>query len=550
MDKKVRFSVDSREVQEYQDKMRQSAKSMAADIISYARSQTSSAKETLQLIEEQIRAIEKRNKLDREIQIQSQRDLLNQGKITGQEFTRRVRSIDQETNGLNIQIALLRELIDTTKQTSREEIRANRDRATTRARSDFSTDELQNLGQINLRSQLIEGRPESRMPQGMNTGQLGQMASGLMSGNIGSFLTGFTALLGTAGIVAAIGAMAVNITRQYEEKTQSYAVASQLGISESISLAQSKRNSKLGLAGFQVMEKEAALMRSYGGFLNERVEGLLGAGISRGISDDALNRLMSVSRFSGTSGVGVISNFESFLDRMQRPMLRLPELLDSYLRKSDEILKRGGVLDSERLQQTLVSFSKSYNVESYNLDRMMNAITGAAGPMSKNPILESIKLQTLKELYPNKSMWERFGIMEHSAENPEYIQALITKLKGFGGGGSDQQKFMLANLLGLGYEDVNRLSSNQFNIERFDRAAGKSKETEVSDLSDFYEKSASQFVGSIKQLETTLGEVRDVVAKYTTEALEVGKNIARDLKTSNEDMKVNFDKVLMKIPAM
>ena len=528
MDKKIRFNIDAREAQAFQDKMRESAKSMAVDIVNYARTQSSSAKETIQLIEEQIRLIEKRNRLDREVASGALAGRFATGEISRKQYGAGLADIESQSRQDNITTKLLRELIETTKQTSRDEIRVNRESARRTVRAGHSDDEMANLRRIYLEEGLGPEGSGSRGGGGMGA-QMGAMVSPMMTGNLTGILGAASRFLGPAAILGLMTSVGLAIYKDYENASQSYAVANQIPLRDAILQAANRTNPNLGLRGIEIVQREATLMRSYGGALNESTEGLIGAGISRGISDQALSQLMGVTRFSGGSGISVISNLENFLEKAERPLIRLPELLESYLKKSDEILRSTGVLNAEGLQQTIASISKSYNVESYNLDRMMGVITGAAGPQSKNPILESIKLQTLKELYPEQSMWDRYGIMTHAAENPEYLQALMGNLRKFGTNvGRTGQGFALANMLGGGFDDINRILEGEFRVEQLPKdTSGKTRKERDEELADSYEKAAKEMVGSIRQLETTLSDIKDATAK-------IGVSVGDGLKKAAE----------------
>lgn len=532
-DKTIRFNVDGREVQDYQSKMRQQAQQMAVDMVNYARSQNQSSKETLRIIEEQIKAIEHRNKLDREMASQVIGQRHQEKKIDYKTYREEIRKLDEGARQEDLQVRLLRELIEVTRITSRDEIRSDKENAERFAREGYSEDELENLRRIQIRSELGTDKPIrediSRAPV-MGSGS--QLMTGLVTGNLGGIASGLLAILGAGGVAAAIGAIAVNTARQYEQGILSYAVASQRGVNSLVSegVIRNMRSPSLGLGSVEMAEKTAELMRSYGGELNESVDGsvrgLLGAGISRGISDQALNQLMSISRYSGTPALGTIGNMEDYLNKMSRPLIRLPELLDIYLQKSNEILQRGGVLYAEGLQQTMMSVSTSYNAEGINLSRMMGALGAAAGPQSSNPIMEALKLQTLQEMFPGMSQWERYGMMEHALSNPDYIKNLIGKVQGLGiGGGESYQRFAVANLLGMGYEDVNRIMAGEFKIENIDRPSGKTTQERNEELSSKYELASKEMIGELSKIMTEAGFIKDGIVELIAQSINLTKSI-------------------------
>jgi len=520
-DKTIRFNVDSREVQDYQSKMREQSQRMAVDLVNYARSQTQSSKETLRLIEEQISAIERRNKIDREMRSDVIGQSLQEKKIDLTRYREEIKKLDAESRQEDIQVKLLRELIEVTRMTSRDEIRSDKENAERFAREDYSEDELDNLRRVFTRKEL--GLDDQKAPENagrqFSAGPSGQLLTGLATGNLSGVAAGLLTILGVGGVAAALAGIAINTQRQYETGLLSYAVARQTPMSQIKTEVGSLRSPSLGMSSLEVAQKVSELMRSYGGELNENVDGsvrgLLGAGVSRGISDQALNQLMSISRYSGTPALGTVGNLEDYLNKMSRPLIRLPELLDIYLQKSNEILQRGGVLYAEGLQQTMMSVSSSYGAEGINLSRMMNSLGSAAGTQSSNPIMEALKLQVLQEMYPQMSQWERFGVMEHALSDPEYIKNLIGKVKGIGlGGGESYQRFAVANLLGMGFEDVNRLMSGDFNIEQINRPSGKTTQERNEELSGKYEDASKEMIGAFSKMLIEMSGVKDKMTEY------------------------------------
>lgn len=531
-DKTIRFNVDSREVQDYQSKMREQAQRMAVDMVNYARSQTASAKETLKILEDQIRAIEKRNKLDQEMAKDVARQQFQAGRLTPTEFGKANQQIDTQFGQESLQIRLLRELIEVQRQTSREEIRSDRENVERGIREGFGENEIDNLRQIIAQTEL-EGQRQPQQSGGLagglsSSGGVGQLATGFMTGNLGSVVSGLATVLGAGAMVGVLGALAINTTRQYEQGVLSYAVANQRGVTDILSSGDFKalRSSELGMGSMDMAQRIATMMRSYGGAMDLGTsKGLIGAGISRGISDQSIDSLLNVSRFTGSSAIGTISGFEEYLKETSKPLIRLPELLDVYLRKSDEILQRGGVLNTEGLRSTIMSISSSYGVEGFNLNRMMNSMAAAAGP-GGSPIAEAIKLQTLKEMFPEKDMWERYGIMEHAAENPEYMKAYFRNIKGFTkSAGRSGQGFGLMASTGMGYDDINRLMSGDLDIQKVSKISGKTQEEVDNELSKQYVEASKEMIGSLSKMMTDMSAMKDAVVQLVSSVPEVVKNI-------------------------
>ena len=125
-DKTVKIAVDSSEAGKFQSDFRRDAEQMARDMIRSSRQYSTSSKEVLKDIEDQIRAIEKRNKLDAEFRRIRLESLRERGDVTGTQYTQASRGLVNEYRQDELQTRLLREIIDTIVRTSKEEIREDR----------------------------------------------------------------------------------------------------------------------------------------------------------------------------------------------------------------------------------------------------------------------------------------------------------------------------------------------------------------------------------------------------------------------------------------
>src|SRR6056297_1668888 len=121
-DKKFRISVDDAKIRD----LRSTANELARDMIMSSRKYSTSSKQVVQDIEEQIRLIEKRNKLDQEIERSKVESKFVAGDISKQERKQQLGQADISGKTDEIQVKLLREVIDTIKSTAREEIREDR----------------------------------------------------------------------------------------------------------------------------------------------------------------------------------------------------------------------------------------------------------------------------------------------------------------------------------------------------------------------------------------------------------------------------------------
>lgn len=150
--KEIIFSARDTGVADTMAKLRNSANELGRDLIRDSRNFTTSGKEAVRYIEEQVKAMERRNKLDKE----QARLVLDKEKSQGlasaktpedrrevqQEFQTGMAELDSDKRTDEMQISLLRELIETTKNTAREEISEDRKDVTKQIQADKSVAEL------------------------------------------------------------------------------------------------------------------------------------------------------------------------------------------------------------------------------------------------------------------------------------------------------------------------------------------------------------------------------------------------------------------------
>lgn len=330
----------------------------------------------------------------------------------------------------------------------------------------------------------------------------------LMSGNLGGILGAVGGLAGGA----MVGAMLVNMTKEYQDSMRNFAVTTQIPMKISNMLMPAFRESRLGMSGIEMADKSAAfsLALSSGVIMNDQLRGLVGAQLSRGFTDEQIKQLLSIQRYTGASTLGTVNNFEEFVKRIDKgSLMKLPEIMDQYLRTANGILQRTGRLDPQALQQTMMSISGSYGVTGLNLERMTSGITGLSS-YSNNGVMNSIKMETLRGLHPNMSVWDMYGIMEDPTRDPKYQQALIGRLKNFGGGG-DWTKFFLKAQSDMSYKDINTLVEGDYKV-----AKKVTQDSDQKQLNDKYYTSAQDFVGSIDKLESAIGVLKDQTVQNIT----------------------------------
>ncbi len=144
-EKKFRFTAEET-VSNTINKLKRDSDELGRGMIRDARAYTTSGKETLSYIENQIKAIERRNKAEEKSQIYKQGQLKDKGAISGEQFKERIKQIGTQSKTDEQQVLLLRELIEATKNTSRREIIEDRKGVDKRLKADRSIDKLSPTG--------------------------------------------------------------------------------------------------------------------------------------------------------------------------------------------------------------------------------------------------------------------------------------------------------------------------------------------------------------------------------------------------------------------
>ena len=142
MEKKITFSAEDKGVATYMERMKRSAEDLGRMMIRDARAYTTSGNEVIRVLEEQIKAIEKRNRVDSQMRRAELEGRFQAGTIKEGDYRKGITEIRQGTTEDRIQISLLRELIETTKYQGKEELRADRKNVEDQIKSSKTAEQL------------------------------------------------------------------------------------------------------------------------------------------------------------------------------------------------------------------------------------------------------------------------------------------------------------------------------------------------------------------------------------------------------------------------
>lgn len=544
MDKTVKLSVDSSEAGKFQSEFRKEAEQLARDMIRSSRQYSTSSKEVLKDIEEQIRAIEKRNKLDAEFKRIRLESLRERGDVSGAQYTQQRGSLINEYRQDELQTRLLRELIDTVVRTSKDEIREDRTTVEKVARESrtvgklgVSGDEFEALketvqvgaiSQANMREMSQRaGLNMSRYANiamgaggALSTGDIGGLAAmggrGLMGSMAGVGLGGGLALAGGAGILALIaGAFAAN--KDIAQKTRPYMIASQTGtrgIFGEVSNYTDYGFNQIGMSPFEGMSFNADLRRASGGgkFDQNQMKGYAGLTRSREVSSELLNSIIANQRYStGGDAMAVATVLERTLEKIypkefKDKLIQLPEMMNVYNSLAQQMIQTTGYINSNQLSGFVGGVREGFGVEGVNLQRFAGGLMqGFRG--SQNPYLRKFQFAAMRQAHPDYSYQQMLETLENPTSDVEYMRNYSTMMRKQG---LTQFRSWFSQM-GLGVKEARQAFDSGDFAKAFETMGkvNKDKTSPEVDYEKFYKAAQDFYTASEKQAISISNEFQD-----------------------------------------
>lgn len=587
--KKVIFEAQDNGVSSTQDKLRKGAEEWARSLIRGARDFSTSGKEVIKYLEEEIKLIERRDQLNaRARKVTSEADYNRkmartpeymQGGVT-KEYKADQQKITEEGRLDALQVDLLRELIDTVKQTAREEIREDRKTVEEKLGKDKSVgrlgigddeDELEALKKT-LQYEGIGNVKESETSE-KNRFKFGAAAGRGFNAaaNVGTQPNEFfmmAAILAMIPIVGAglsqIGGKAFASAQEYETSTGAYggitgeSIASHSGWKTG---ALGSGYNKYGLSASQATDRGVAFARARGemgpdfwGSMEANTKMIKGFGLSEGdlLQNEKLGR---GGRFLGSAV----------------PMNLYSSLLDQNLMKGEdtsllpEYLQLMNQLGQQQIE-VLGSIDQGVNT------KMITAIAGMGGSMANpenlkrlipsfqqglsrpvNAGVRALQLHTLQQANPSMSLLELEMQQEKglAGMDGEYLNKFLGVLKTRGGGGRDMFIRNIAGAFGtslnIASEVADGFTRGDLNPKQMkslmekgvdksgnisksleDRATGNTGELAKSTafISTFFQNHGEDLVKSLSGIEKTLADWLSKIIGGTPDSPEVVKKKA------------------------
>lgn len=508
-DKTIRYTVDDKGVAQSNDRIRKSLQDTHKKVIDAANESRRLNKSEIDDLNKKIKLVEELTKKEDEARrkrLDDSRIGINAAQISFDLWKQQRKKLEDEIPELKNDPNWRKETESTggAKRSSILDLRKDH-LEKEKAYKDTRDSNKTQIGELrNIVSSLDKGTNKTIRS---NEGTLTNLFRGLSSGSVGGAAS---SLLGVAGVggIAMIAGTLINSAKTYQDSLRQYSVSTQTPITAAQKMAFGARDVTLGMSGTEVLNKMAQYQPSMGRIAGYKESlGLIGLQTSRGFSDQQIQQLLSVSRYSGRSTLGTAADFERYTkERGDKSLVKLPELIETYLRSVNEILNRTGRVDAIGVQQSMMSVGKTYGVSGLQLDKTMSGLTQLS-TLSDNPVLLSIQQQAFRKLYPNKDPFEMVKMLQNPAENPKLMKEILSGVSKFGGGGL-YTKMGVTGLLGGDAYTAERLLSKDLNIEPRGKATTSSTEKE---LENKYYESSADFIGSLEKMSVALGFIKDAL---------------------------------------
>jgi len=516
--KEIVFSARDNGVTDLMSRLRQSANELGDELIREAQQNSQNAREAVQHIEQQIKLLEQRNKLeakqrraaiDRRYQSLSQVEGADQTSLR-QQYRQQVAELRQASKEDQIQIDLLRELIETVKRTSQQEIREETSNSV-REQAMLDRAFLQNSGGsfINLADSLAaESNDES---DDTHSGKGGSRRSDpfylkaarsakrftnssdgvtainqeLEQANDFPFLGAVTAIIG-----ASVGALAIRANR--ENSATSLAALSGMSVD-------SIMDSGIGRTGFgEYGPRRLGVSRE--DFLSQLMPSIIRARGSSAGGYDATMSALELEKSTGTSQTTIttlekltrvlthVSNSQQLTTRVfsslygtgvfgknNDDMARMDAVMSGFANFQTNLLMSSGATSTTGtlgLMRHLSNMGGNFNSDDYMFDtirRLNSGLTSAGSPEA-----QAIKFDILRRQNPDKSYFELQMEMEKGVASKGYLSGMFNFVKQ-SGGDLNSQALLFDSLTGgsMRKKDIWDILSGSKSLDDIDLGAKK-----------------------------------------------------------------------------
>jgi len=452
-EKRISFSGIDTGVTSMMAKLRQSSKELGSDMISDARKYSQQAKEQLSFLEEQIRALEKRNRLEKESM-----EMQARSQYKGDALKVKLGEISSASSQDDMQIKLLRELIDTIKLTSKEEIAEDRKsveqqiRQFQKAPGSFSPEE-----QLKLAYQEDLLAPEKKKGRGsMGDVFMGTFLANTLSNALSKISSmagareGDQALLSLGSAIPFIGEL-IGATggRALQEQLSYGQSRGRFRAGTGRRIGTLGRYNQFGLTGTESQDLLLGGFQAAGGDV-DRSDFLASTRI---IGQGNAEQILRTGRMSGGQNIErLLGRQLAIMEEQGIDRSLLNENLQNQLQLTSQLQAVNPYFDAGTSQNIFGQFGQIGGAFSANNPQFSNYISTIQQNLSnpQNDLMRAENISVLRRLNPNASPFELMAMEEEGLGTEGFGQGVFQRiLDRFGTG--DAAKFALKQRTGLSY---------------------------------------------------------------------------------------------------
>lgn len=442
MDKetKIKFSAADSGVSSFMKKLQNDTKSLYSEFLKEAQKQTNSQKEQLKIVEQQIKALERQNILEKEqnrILLERKRSA---GFLSGGDFTTQVQQLRRDTAVDSAQSSILKDMLATMKESKKEGVEP------VTGRQIFG-----NVLAANLVSDFIKN--------------IGSALKGTATAQ-----SGLDLIVPAGRTLGAFGEFGGQAYLRHLMLNQDFARASNAYGSLTGGNLNLPSMTYMGYNGIEAMQRAAGIARSRGGRLGAGdVSTFLGLSRGFGIEEGAMNQAFEGERMGGSSAA----------TRMQRTLgIAIAEGLDrakftDAIKNQNQLLAQFAQtstnVSDERMNRVLFEFNRMGGMFKIGDPRSMGLLSNLQDSLAnpKGGFAQALSYSVLRKLPGNENadIFDLITQREQGLQTPGYLKGLIGAVKNMGVS-SSFQKLMFKNMTnGMANVPINTIWENWENID-------------------------------------------------------------------------------------
>jgi hypothetical protein len=532
-DKRIGFTGVDTGVSSMMEKLRQSSKQLGNEMISDARKYSQQSKEQLSYLEDQIKALERRNRLEKESSSMQARQ-----QYSGKELAGQLQKIGASSSQDDLQTKLIRELIDTIKLTAKEQISEDRKgvekqlRLFERDPSQFSPEE-----QLRLSHQRDLMNPESKKE--------GSIASQVFMGTflanaLSSVISRVSSLPSVRDEEQAVGSLIGSIPilgagyNRAREEQLNYSIA------RSRFRGQTGRNistlggySQFGYSGTEAIDMISGLSQSAG---TSNIDGVGAIASMRAFSLDQsqVQDRLRVGRFSQGGQGDFLKEMTRILKAsgLEEDRVLFGEILKNQTQLVEQFSQSAEVVNQGMATGAMMMFNKVGGGFSLNDPRSSQRISQIQQSLASpsNDLMKAENIGILRRLNPSAGVFDIMKMQEQGLQTGGFIQGVLGNISNRYQGNDQYGMLALKERLGLSYSATEQLYQNRQSI-----MSGQMTDSQIEEMSRGGVIAEAR--KNTADLDVSAAKITDAFVKGAMEGMlevadQVGGRIAEKIKSA------------------